>query len=356
MAGMVPREARKGRGAASNRAGRYEPHGREAADDGWGALDEPQPPLRTTVAIDASRTIIARNTSPDVPFDRSINAYRGCEHGCVYCFARPTHAFLGLSPGQDFETRLFAKPDAPRLLRDELARPGYRCEPIALGTNTDPYQPIERRFNITRGILEVLLEHRHPVTITTKSALVTRDLDILGEMAELGLAKAFLSVTTLDRRLANRLEPRASTPDKRLEAIRALAAAGVPAGVMVAPVIPGLTDPELESILLAAARAGAREAGWLLLRLPLEVRGLFEEWLAVHAPAKAKHVLALVRETRDGRMNDPRFGHRHRGEGAYAALIGQRFAAAVRRLGLNLRTQALDTTRFTPPREQMSLF
>jgi DNA repair photolyase len=356
MVDLLAREARKGRGAASNRAGRYEAHAREAADDGWGCLEEPLAKLRTTVAIDSSRTVIARNTSPDVPFDRSINAYRGCEHGCVYCFARPTHAFLGLSPGQDFETRLFAKPDAPKLLREALARPGYACQPIALGTNTDPYQPIERRFEITRGILAVLWEHRHPVTITTKSAGVTRDLDILERMAARNLAKVFLSVTTLDRRLANRLEPRASTPDKRLEAVRALNAAGVPAGVMVAPVIPGLTDPEIESILLAAQRAGAREAGYLLLRLPLEVRALFEEWLAVHAPDKARRVLALVRETRGGRMNDARFGHRHRGQGAYAELIGQRFAAAARRLGLDRRSADLDTGQFTVPTAQMSLF
>ena len=356
MVEVLAREMRKGRGAASNRAGRYEAFAREAIDDGWGGLEEPRAKQRTTVAIDSSRTVIARNTSPDVPFDRSINAYRGCEHGCVYCFARPTHAFLGLSPGQDFETRLFAKPDAPRLLRDELARPGYRCEPIALGTNTDPYQPIERRFEITRGILAVLWKHRHPVTITTKSATVMRDLDILSEMATSNLAKVFLSVTTLDRRLANRLEPRASAPERRLEAVRALSEAGVPAGVMVAPVIPGLTDPEIESILLAAARAGARAAGWLLLRLPLEVRALFEEWLAVHAPDKARRVLALVRETRGGRMSDARFGHRHRGQGAYAELLGQRFAAAARRLGLSGRTPNLDTGQFTVPTAQMSLF
>ena len=349
------RDRRKGRGAVSNRDGRYEATVREACDDGWGGLDEPPPPLRTVVGVDASRTVIARNRSPDLGFDRSINPYRGCEHGCVYCYARPTHAWLGLSPGQDFESRLFAKPDAAARLREELGRPGYRCAPIALGTNTDPYQPVERDRRITRSILEVLAEHEHPVTIVTKSALVLRDLDILAPMAARGLARVAVSVTTLDRRLANRLEPRAPTPARRLAAIEALAAAGAPTAVMAAPIIPGLNDAELESILESAAAAGAREAAYVMLRLPGEVAGLFEEWLAAHEPLKARRVMALVRDTHGGEAYDSRFHIRRRGTGAYADAIAARFARARRRFGLDKRGQKLDCSRFSPPGAQPRL-
>jgi len=327
-----------------------------ATDDGWGLLEEAPAKLRTSVTVDTSRTVITRNESPDLGFDRSINPYRGCEHGCAYCYARPTHAFLGLSPGQDFETRIFAKPDAPALLREELAKPGYRCRMIALGTNTDPYQPVEREHRITRQILEVLSAHDHPVGIVSKSALVTRDIDILAPMARRGLAKVAISVTSLDRKLANKLEPRASTPEKRLGAIRELSRAGIPAGVMVAPLIPALTDTEIESILLAAAQAGAREAGYVLLRLPLEVRELFEEWLAVHAPLKASRVMTLVRDTRGGKNYDPRFGIRQRGVGPYADLIAHRFAAATKRYGLGTDMIPLDTSRFRVAGPQLSLF
>jgi DNA repair photolyase len=351
----LPRDARKGRGAPSNRTGRFEALLRVAADDGWGSLEEEPDKLRTTVTADTSRTVITRNESPDLGFDRSINPYRGCEHGCAYCYARPTHAFLGLSPGQDFESKIFAKPDAPALLRQELAKPGYQCRMIALGTNTDPYQPVEREHRITRQILEVLAAHDHPVGIVTKSALVARDLDILGPMARRGLAKVAISVTTLDRKLANKLEPRASTPDRRLGAIRDLVRAGVPTGVMVAPLIAALTDTEIESILLAASKAGATEAGYVLLRLPLEVRELFEEWLSVHAPLKASRVMTLVRDTRGGKTYDARFGVRQRGTGPYAELIAHRFAAAIKRYGLSTEKTPLHITRFHVPGPQLSL-
>ncbi|MFQ5784031.1 MAG: PA0069 family radical SAM protein [Alphaproteobacteria bacterium] len=344
-----PRLHRKGRGAVSNRSGRYEPTTCESVDDGWGGLDEELPRLDTTVTIDATRTIITRNDSPDVSFDRSINPYRGCEHGCVYCFARPTHAFLGLSPGQDFETRLFAKPDAPRLLAEELRKPGYVCRVIALGTNTDPYQPIERRRCITRGVLGVLAAFRHPVGIVTKSALVTRDRDILAPMAAQRLVRVYLSLTTLDRDLARRLEPRAPTPARRLAAIAALTGAGIPVGVLVAPVIPALNDSEIERILEAAADAGATSAGYVLLRLPLEVRDLFREWLAVHSPLKAERVMKLLREARGGRDYDAAWNRRMTGTGVYAGMIARRFDLARRRLGLAGRDWALDTTRFRPP-------
>ena len=356
MVDALPRDVRKGHGAASNQSGRFEALARADIDDGWGSLDRPRPKLRTTVTIDTSRSVISRNSSPDLDFDRSINPYRGCEHGCAYCYARPTHAFLGLSPGQDFESRIFAKPEAAALLRAELAKPGYRCRMMAIGTNTDPYQPVERGHEITRRVLEVLADHEHPVGIVTKSSLVTRDLDILAPMARKGLAKVAISVTTLDRKLANRLEPRASTPEHRLAAIRALADAGVPAGVMVAPLIPGITDPEIESILLAASQAGAREAGYIVLRLPLEVRPLFEEWLAVHAPLKAAKVMGLVRDMRGGKAYDSRFGIRQKGTGAFAALIEKRFAAATRRYGLSTVKAELDSSRFRVPGKQLALF
>ena len=355
MNSVAPRKSLKGRGAVTNRSGQFEPTTAHGFDDGWDGVDE-APPLRTTVTADHSRTVIARNKSPDVPFDRSINPYRGCEHGCAYCFARPSHAFLGLSPGQDFETRLFFKPEAAALLRAELARPGYRCQPIAMGTNTDPYQPIERTHRVTRSILEVLSAHNHPVTITTKSASVTRDVDILADMARRDLVKVALSVTTLDRRLANRLEPRASTPERRLGAIRALNDAGVPVAVMVAPIIPGLTDTEIESILAAAAQAGARESGYILLRLPLEVASLFREWLEVHAPLKAQRVMSLVRQTQGGKDYDSRFGVRRRGSGPYAELIRQRFTGAARRHRLAARPAQLDLSRFRVPSGQGELF
>jgi DNA repair photolyase len=349
----------KGRGTASNAVGRFEQLGRKMYDDGWGSLDEEPPPLRTEVTIDASRTIITYNESPDIPFDRSINAYRGCEHGCVYCFARPTHAYLGFSPGLDFESRLFVKPDAAQLLRQELAHPKYRCAPIALGTDTDPYQPIERKYRVTRQILEVLAECRHPVTIVTKSAMIERDLDILAPMAEQGLAHAAISVTTLDRDLARRMEPRAAAPQRRLETIAKLAQASIPVAVMTAPIIPALNDSEMESILEAAKQAGATSAGYVLLRLPLELAGLFEEWLQLHATLKAEHVMSLLRQSRGGKEYDAAFHRRMRGNGPFAEMIGQRFRLAVGRLGLSGRTK-LDTTRFQPPKkagpEQIALF
>ena len=345
----VPDTPLKGRGAVSNRTGRFEAHARHSVDDGWARDDDELPPLATVVQHDTSRTIIARNSSPDVPFDRSINPYRGCEHGCVYCYARPSHAYLGLSPGQDFESRLFAKPNAAGLLAGELRRPGYRCRVIALGTNTAPYQPIERTRRITRSILEVLGDCDHPVGIVTKSALVVRDIDILAPMAAKRLAKVFISVTTLDAGLARRLEPRAPTPERRLAALARLAAAGIPAGVMVAPIIPALTDDEIERILAAACEAGVGTAGYVLLRLPLEVNMLFREWLAAHAPLKAARVMSLVRQTRGGRDYDSTWGERLKGTGAYAELISRRFRLACKRLGLNERDWTFDTGLFHPP-------
>lgn len=338
-----------GRGALTNTDGRFEPYGHEAVDDGWGSLEEALPPFKTTVSVDSSRTIIARNDSPDIPFAQSINPYRGCEHGCIYCYARPSHAYLGMSPGLDFETRLVAKPQAARLLEQELRRPGYRVSPIALGSNTDPYQPVERRLCITRQILEVLAAHAHPLTIVTKSALVERDIDILAPMAEKKLAAVFVSVTTLDGELARHLEPRAAAPHRRLQAIRALARAGIPTGVMFAPAIPALNDHEVEAVLEAAAQAGARHAGWTLLRLPHEIKDLFREWLAVHAPGRAEHVLSLIRQARGGKENDPRFGHRMRGCGPYAGMLTRRFALACKRLGLNREELTLDTSHFRRP-------
>jgi len=351
----VPDRARKGRGAVSNRVGRFEPHERKAVDDGWNAACDPEddlPPLRTTVAIDATRTIIARNQSPDIPFDQSINPYRGCEHGCVYCFARPTHAFLGLSPGLDFETKLLMKPDAAALLDKELRHPNYKPKVIALGTNTDPYQPLERTQRITRSILEVLSAFNHPVGIVTKSALIVRDIDILAPMAAKRLAHAYVSVTTLDSGLARKMEPRASTPAKRLEAIRQLAAAGIPTGVMAAPMIPALNDHELEKILETAAAAGATSAGYVMLRLPLEIRDLFIEWLDTHAPGKTKHVLELIRSARGGeRLYESTFGERMRGTGPYAELLSKRFKLARQRLNLDGYRERweFDFSLFQPP-------
>jgi DNA repair photolyase len=343
----------KGRGAASNPVGRFATTRADAADDGWGILEEPLPALTTTVGPDAARSIIARNQSPDIPFTQSINPYRGCEHGCVYCYARPSHAYVDLSPGLDFETRLFYKPDAAALLKKELAAKRYECSPIALGTNTDPYQPIEREFRVTRAILETLSACNHPATIVTKgAALIARDIDLLASMAERNLIVVSISITTLDKDLKRTLEPRAAAAATRLAVVRKLAEARVPVGVMVAPVIPVLTDHELERILEAAAAAGARTADYVMLRLPYEVNPLFQEWLATHVPLTAQHVMARVRELRGGRDNDPRFGSRQRGEGAFAELFRKRFTVACRRQGLNREHVQLDTSRFAPPRAE----
>jgi DNA repair photolyase len=341
----------KGRGAASNPEGRFEATARHGADDGWERDSEPAPHPHTVVTEERARSIISRNDSPDVPFDQSINPYRGCEHGCIYCFARPSHAYLNLSPGLDFETKLFAKTNAADLLRAELAKPGYRVSPINLGANTDPYQPIERRYRITRQVIEVLAQCKHPFTIVTKNALVERDLDLLAPMAAMNLARVFISVTSLDNRLAAKLEPRASAPHRRLQAIRALNEAGVPCGVLVAPIIPMLTDRWLEQILERAHEGGARTAGYTILRLPWELKQLVREWLELHFPERAEHVLSLVRQMRGGRENDPNFGSRMRGEGQFAELIRQRFAIAARRHGYSLtRTLTLDLGQFKPPR------
>jgi DNA repair photolyase len=339
---------RRGRAATLNRSGRYEAEIREQVDDGW-ERDEELPPLKTEVAIEKPKTVITRNDSPDIAFDRSINPYRGCEHGCVYCFARPTHAYMGLSPGLDFETKLFAKHGAAELLEKELANPNYKPQTIAIGTNTDPYQPIERSRRVMRSVLEVLHRTSHPVAIVTKSNLVTRDIDLLAPMAAEGLAKVAISITTLDPVLARKMEPRAPTPAKRLEAIRQLSAAGIPVAVMVAPILPGLTDHEIEKILAAAWEAGAREAGYVLLRLPLEVKDLVRGWLEENYPDKAKHVLSLVRSTRGGKDYDPTFGQRQVGTGPYAWTIGRRFEMAARRLGLNERKLTMRTDLFDPP-------
>jgi DNA repair photolyase len=348
-----------GRGARSNPTGRFEPYTRVAVDDGWTPDDEPAAPLVTSVRHEHSRRVITRNDSPDVPFDQSLNPYRGCEHGCVYCFARPSHAYLGLSPGLDFESRLVAKPEAPARLRDELARPSYRCLPLAMGTNTDPYQPIERDLRITRGVLEVLAACDHPVSIVTKAHLVTRDVDLLGPMAARRLAQVSLSITTLDRTLARRMEPRAATPERRLDAVRVLAGAGVPVGVLVAPIIPGINDAELEAVLEAARAAGATSAGYVLLRLPRELGQLFGEWLRAHFPEREKHVLSLIRETRNGALYQSQFGARMSGTGPFADMLRLRFRAAVARCKLGQRELALDTTRFVAParpRAQLDLF
>ena len=372
----------KGRGALTNATGRFERITREDFDDGWGdgPKDDrengqvetqdpgrncggdpgelPPPKLRTTLTPDASRTIISYNDSPDLPFDRSINPYRGCEHGCIYCYARPSHAYLGFSPGLDFETRLVFKPDAAVLLRAELARPGYSCAPVALGSNTDPYQPVERDLGITRAVLEVLAECGHPVMIVTKSARVERDIDILGAMAEANRCSVAVSVTTLDRGLARRMEPRASAPHRRLETVRRLTAAGIPTGVFAAPMIPFLNDSELESILEHAREAGALGASYTMLRLPLEIADLFREWLAEHYPDRAGRVMERIRDTRGGKDYDSAFGRRMRGTGPVAELLAKRFRLAVRRLEFP-GFPALDSSGFVPPvpeHGQLSLF
>jgi len=347
---------RRGRGALSNPDGRFETQTHCEIDDGWGTNDAVPATIKTSVTIESPRQIISRNDSPDIPFDQSINPYRGCEHGCVYCYARPSHGYVGLSAGLDFESRLFAKPDAAALLRRELAAPRYRVSPIALGSNTDPYQPIERRYRITREILEVLAAHRHPVTIVTKSALVERDLDLLAELAQDNLVAVFVSITTLDRQMARRLEPRAAAPARRMETVARLAQAAIPVGVMVAPIIPALNDTEMDTILQEAAKAGASAAGYILLRLPHEVALLFRQWLETHFPDRAAHVMSLVRQSRGGRDNDPAFGARMRGQGPYATMLAQRFRLATRRLGLNAREIDLDRTRFRVPGAQLDMF
>lgn len=349
----------KGRGAQSNPDCRYQAQTREAVVDDWFIDAEDLPKLQTTVRHDHSKTILSRNQSPDVPFSVSINPYRGCEHGCVYCFARPTHAYLDLSPGLDFETQLVAKPDAPALLRKELARRNYVCQPIALGSNTDPYQPIEREQRITRQLLEVLLAHRHPVAIVTKSSMVERDIDILSQLAEQNLVQVMISICTLDKGLARTMEPRASTPHRRLQTISWLREAGIPVGVLVAPIIPVLNDPEIEKVLQTSAQYGALAAGYVLLRLPLEVAPLFEEWLHAHHPLKAHHVLTRIRDTRGGDLYRIEFGERMRGSGAYAAIIGRRFTAACQRFGFGDRALTLATEHFRVPNQendQLALF
>jgi DNA repair photolyase len=357
---------RKGRGAVGNPEGRFERFRTEPFDDGWGSLEDEAEQgagqgIPTTVTpMPIRRAVFAKNDSPDVPFTRSINPYKGCEHGCTYCFARPSHSYMGLSPGLDFETRIFSRPNAAEMLRRELRKPGYRCEPIALGTNTDPYQPAERRLGITRSILEVLFEHRHPFSIVTKSNLVLRDLDLIGPLARDGLAAVYLSVTTLDNGLARVMEPRAPTPARRVEALAALVEAGVPSGAMAAPMIPEINDHELEAILEAAAGVGVEHASYLLVRLPWEIKDLFADWLDAHFPGRKQKVLGYLRSLRGGRLNDPRFGTRMRGEGPYADLLQRRFRVACKRLGLNSAARpGLDTAQFRmppAPGDQATLF
>jgi len=349
----------RGRGARSNRAGRYEPETRDDFHDGWEVEDERPPKLATTLTPEAARVIISRNDSPDVGFDRSINPYRGCEHGCIYCYARPAHAYMGLSPGLDFESKLFFKPDAAALLERELSNPRYSVAPIHIGGNTDPYQPVERDLKITRSVLEVLERFNHPVSIITKSALIARDADILSRMRARGLARAFISVTTLDRKLARAMEPRAATPERRLEALATLHRAGAEVGVLFAPVIPGMNDHELESVLARAADAGATMAGYVVLRLPLEIKDLFREWLAEARPDRARRVMSLVRQMRGGKDYDAEWRQRMKGQGPIADLIRQRFDRAVCALGLNGERTPLRTDLFrVPPKvgDQLGLF
>ncbi len=358
-AGVRVKEAqRRGRAAGINPAGRFESTSRHVFDDGWQTLDE-LPPFKTDVTVESPRSVLTRNESQDLPFDRSVNPYRGCEHGCVYCFARPSHSYMGLSAGLDFETKLFAKPNAAKLLRRELAAPGYTVKSIAMGTNTDPYQPIEKQWRVTREILEVLEETNHPVGIVTKSALVTRDIDILSRMASKGLARVAVSVTSLDRRLSRAMEPRAATPTLRLDTIRQLGDAGIPVSVMVAPVIPALTDHEMERILDAAKSNGASDAGYVLLRLPHEVSGLFKEWLLRHYPDRYTHVLSVLRSMRGGKDYDAEWGTRLRGVGPYAWQLGRRFEIATRKAGLAPMRMSLRLDLFSPPvlsGTQLSLF
>jgi DNA repair photolyase len=355
----LPGLARRGRGAVTNPASRYDNQVAAPADDGWSFLTGDEltlPPLPTVLERDASKSAIAWNDSPDIGFDRAVNPYRGCEHGCIYCYARPSHAYLGYSPGLDFETRLVFKPDVAALLEKELGKPGYQPATLALGSNTDPYQPVERTLRLTRSVLEVLERFQHPVSIVTKSAGVLADLDILQRLAEKNLVRVWLSVTTLDPALARVMEPRASTPARRLQTIEALSKAGVPAALLAAPMIPGLNDAELERIMAAAHRAGARHAGYVLLRLPLELRDMFTAWLNEHVPDRARRVLSMIRETRNGALNDSRFGQRFVGQGPYADLLAQRFDRARRQFGFAGR-ETLDASLFRVPgrAEQMSL-
>jgi DNA repair photolyase len=346
---IIGKNTLKGRGALSNPPGRFDRTGLEAVDDGW-YREEAAESVATSLQPDRARGIISTNDSPDIGFDYSINPYRGCEHGCIYCYARPSHAYVGLSPGIDFETKLFYKADAAQVLRAELARPGYVCKPIMLGANTDPYQPVEKRLEVTRSILTVLAECRHPVSIVTKGVLIARDIDLLARLAGERLASVVVTLTTLDAEIKRTLEPRAASPQARLRIIRTLADAGIPVGVLVAPVVPAITDHETESILEAVAAAGATTASYVMLRLPYEVKNLFREWLAQHYPQRAQHVMSLVQDARGGRDNDPNFGTRMRGTGAYAGLIRSRFSVASRRLGLDsARSRPLDTTLFRRP-------
>jgi len=343
---MMPSQARHGRGATINPASRYDSSVKEAFDDGWVTLElEDLPQLPTSLIEDHAKSALSYNDSPDISFDRGLNPYRGCEHGCVYCYARPSHAYLGYSPGLDFETKILFKPNLPELLERELRKPGYQARVIGLGSNTDPYQPAERTLALTRGALEVLERFNHPVSIVTKSAGVVRDIDILARMAKRNLVRVWLSITTLDGDLARRMEPRAATPARRLGAIKALAEAGIPAGVMASPMIPGINDAEMEKIIEASARQGATSASYVLLRLPHELREIFAAWLETHMPDRAKHVLNLIRDTRNGNLNSSKFGDRFLGTGPYAELLSRRFARAARQWGLNQRPE-LDTTQF----------
>ncbi len=354
---IIPAQTRRGRGAVSNASGRFEPMSREGFDDGWD-LEEETPPIQREILTESPRTIISRNKSPDIPFDRSVNAYRGCEHGCIYCFARPTHTYLGFSAGLDFETKLTVKPDAARLLRKAFDNPNYEPASLALGTNTDPYQPLEKEYRITRSILKVLLEYRHPFSITTKSSMVVRDLDILSDAAMLGLVRVALSITTLNHRLARLMEPRASTPQRRLWAIEKLSAKGVPCMVMAAPMIPALTDHEMEGIISAAVDRGAKQAQYIPLRMPLEIKDLFREWLDTHAPDRKARILRYIRETHGGKDYDPQWGTRLRGTGPYAALMAARFDVIRKKLALKrLAPQRHDLFQRPPKQgDQLSLF
>ena len=351
-------KANKGRAAISNRTGRFETLNHEPFDDGWGTLDGPAETISTTLTVDTAKTVINYNQSPDISFDRSINPYRGCEHGCVYCYARPTHTWLGLSAGLDFESRLFYKPDIAECLQTELSHPKYQCQAIALGVNTDAYQPVERKLGLTRQTLEILAETQHPVVMISKSSLIERDLDILTELARSNLVHVSISITTLDRKIARRLEPRAAAPQRRLKTLAKLSEAGIPTSAMIAPLIPLLNDSELETIMRQAKQAGARSAAYVLLRLPHETRELFKEWLLIHAPLKAEHVMSLIRDTRAGKENDANFGRRMRGTGEYASVLEQRFNLSYRKLGF-YRMPTLDTERFKPPQPvtgQLSIF
>jgi DNA repair photolyase len=339
----------KGRAANSNQVSRFDAYSRQAEDDGWGSLDEDAPALTTQVMLDNAKSVINYINSPDIPFDRTINPYRGCEHGCIYCYARPSHAYLGLSPGLDFESRLFMKANAVELLKQELAKPSYQCAPIALGMNTDAYQPIERQHQLTRQIIQVLSEAQHPFTLVTKSALVERDIDLIAPMAEKGLVSIWLTVTTLDRQVSRRLEPRAAAPERRLQTLQRLTQAGIPTGIMVAPVIPALTDQHLEQIIEAAASVGVQRAGYVFLRLPLEIHALFEDWLNQYFPLKAQHVMSLIKQSRGGKAYQSEFGKRMRGEGLFADLLQQRFQLACQRLKMGDERLDLNTQRFAVP-------